>query len=102
MASLKNSTCAIKQKGKKDRKYPMEERTAFLSFFSGGFHDGSGSKESACNAGGTGDSSSIPGSGISPGEGIWQPTPVFLPEESHGVRSLAGYNPKGPKRVRHD
>ena len=21
----------------------------------------------------------------------WQPTPVFLPEESHGQRSLAGY-----------
>ena len=26
----------------------------------------------------------------------WQPTPVFLPEKSHGQRSLAGYNPKGP------
>ena len=23
----------------------------------------------------------------------WQPTPVFLPGESHGQRSLAGYNP---------
>ena len=23
----------------------------------------------------------------------WQPTPVVLPEESHGQRSLAGYNP---------
>ena len=23
----------------------------------------------------------------------WQPTPVFSPEESHGQRSLAGYNP---------
>ena len=23
----------------------------------------------------------------------WQPTPVFLPEESHGQRSLAGYSP---------
>ena len=22
----------------------------------------------------------------------WQPTPVFLPGESHGQRSLAGYN----------
>ena len=25
----------------------------------------------------------------------WQPTPVFLPRESHGQRSLVGYNPKG-------
>ena len=23
----------------------------------------------------------------------WQPTPVFLPRESHGQRSLAGYSP---------
>ena len=25
----------------------------------------------------------------------WQPTPVFLPGESHGQRSLAGYSPRG-------
>ena len=24
----------------------------------------------------------------------WQPTPVFLPRESHGQRSLAGYGPQ--------
>ena len=27
----------------------------------------------------------------------WQPSPVFLPGESHGQRSLAGYGPKGRK-----
>ena len=27
----------------------------------------------------------------------WQPTPVFLPGESHGQRSLAGYSPWGHK-----
>ena len=27
----------------------------------------------------------------------WQPTPVFLPEKSHGQRSLAGYSPTGCK-----
>ena len=27
----------------------------------------------------------------------WQPTPVFLPEESHGQRSLASYSPRGHK-----
>ena len=27
----------------------------------------------------------------------WQPTPVFLPEESHGQRSLTGYSPWGCK-----
>ena len=27
-----------------------------------------------------------------PWKGKWQPTPVFLPGESHGQRSLAGYS----------
>ena len=27
----------------------------------------------------------------------WQPTPVFLPGESHGQRSLVGYSPWGPR-----
>ena len=27
----------------------------------------------------------------------WQPTPVFLPREFHGERSLAGYSPWGHK-----
>ena len=31
----------------------------------------------------------------------WQPTPVFLPGESHGQRRLAGYSPRGRKE-RHD
>ena len=26
----------------------------------------------------------------------WQPTPVFLPGESHGQRSLVSYSPQGP------
>ena len=26
---------------------------------------------------------------------IWQPSPLFLSEESHGQRSLAGYSPWG-------
>ena len=41
-------------------------------------------KESACNAGDTRDTGLIPGLGRSPGGGHWQPTPVFLPGESHG------------------
>ena len=32
----------------------------------------------------------------------WQPTPVFLPGESHGQGSLVGYSPSGPKRFGHD
>ena len=52
-------------------------------------------KESAYNAQ---DPSSIPGSGRSPGVGNnKQLTPVFLPGEFHGQRSLAGYSPSGCK-----
>ena len=29
----------------------------------------------------------------------WQPTPVFLPGESHGQRSLSGYSPWGHKEL---
>ena len=29
----------------------------------------------------------------------WQPTPVFLPGESHGRRSLVGYSPRGCKEL---
>ena len=58
------------------------------------FPGGSEGKASTYNAG---DPGSIPGSGRSPGEGKWQPTPVFLPGESHGRRSLVGYSPRGRK-----
>ena len=29
----------------------------------------------------------------------WQPTPVFLPGEFHGQRSLVGYSPQGHKEL---
>ena len=46
-----------------------------------------------------GDPGFIPGSGRSPRRREWQPTPVFLPEESHGQRSLVGYSPQGHKEL---
>ena len=45
---------------------------------------GSNGRESACNAE---DLGSIPW------KRNWQPTPVFLPEESHGQRNLVGQSP---------
>ena len=39
----------------------------------------------------------IPGLGIIPWRREWQFTPVFLPGESHGQKSLAGYSPWGHK-----
>ena len=49
------------------------------------------------SVGDTGDLSSIPGPGRFPWRRTWQPTPVLLPGESHGQRSLAGYSPQGRK-----
>ena len=59
-----------------------------LPFVKKGFLDNSDGKDTGCNAG---DSGSIPGSG----RREWQPTPVFLPGEFQGQRSLAGYSPWG-------
>ena len=37
--------------------------------------------------------------GEEPQERTWQPTPVFLPGESHGQKSLAGYGPWDHKEL---
>ena len=37
--------------------------------------------------------------GGSPGGGLRQPTPVFLPGESHGQRSIAAYGSYGHKEL---
>ena len=59
-----------------------------------GLPGSSAGKESTCNAG---DLGLIPGLGRSPGVRKWQPTPVFMPGESHRQRSLVGYHPWGCK-----
>ena len=56
-------------------------------------------KESAFNAG---DPGSVSGSGRSFGEGNGNPLQYFLPGESHGQRSVAGYTIHGVARVGHD
>ena len=50
-------------------------------------------KESACNAG---DMHLIPG-WEDPLKEEMEPTPVFLPENFHGHRSLVAYSPNGSK-----
>ena len=54
-------------------------------------------KNPLVRAGDITDTGSVPGSERSPGGGHGNPTPVFLPGESHGQRSLAGYSPWGHK-----
>ena len=60
-----------------------------------GFLGGSDGKESTCNVG---DLGSIPGLGRSLEKGM-ATTPVFLPGEFHGLRSLVGYSPWGHKEL---
>ena len=55
-----------------------------------GFPGGSDGKETTCNAG---DPGLIPGSGRFPWRKKWPPTPVFLPGEFYGQRSMVGYTP---------
>ena len=55
-----------------------------------GFSGGSDGKESTCNAG---DLSSVPGLGRSPEEGNSYTLQYSYLENSHGLRSLAGYSP---------
>ena len=61
-----------------------------------GFPGGSEGKESVCKAG---DLGLIPGLGRSPGGGHGNPLQVFLLENPHGQRSLAGYSPRGHKEL---
>ena len=58
-----------------------------------GFPGGSSGKESACQSR---RHWSDPWFGKIPWRRKWQPTPIFLPEKSHGQRSLVGL-----KRVKH-
>ena len=57
-------------------------------------------KNPPANAGDLKDVGSIPVSGKIPWRRAWQPTPVFLPGESYGLRSLAGCTPWGRSRTR--
>ena len=61
-----------------------------------GFPGDSDDKEPAHSSGYLG---SIPRSGRFPQRREWQPTPVFLPEEFHGQRSLVVYSPQGHKEL---
>ena len=77
----------------------LEERqgrrgVGLVPYFKVSFPGGSEVKAPACNAG---DLGLIPGSGKIPWRRKWQPSPVFLPGESHGQRSLVGYSPQGHK-----
>ena len=71
-------------------------RNLWVCYSDGASLVGSGSKESACNAGRPRFNPLV---GKTPWRRKCQPTLVFLPGELHGQRSLAGYSPWGRKQL---
>ena len=73
----------------------------FISFYWGitalqGFPDGSVVKNPSAKVGDMSHGFD-PWLGKIPWRRAWKPTPVFLPGESYGKRSLEGYSPQGRK-----
>ena len=60
-----------------------------------GFPSGASGKESICQQRRSKRPEFDPWVGKIPWRRAWQPTPVFLPGEYHGQRSLVGYSPWG-------
>ena len=54
-------------------------------------------RETRVRSSNAGDPGLVPGE--DPWRRKWQSTPVFLPGEPHGQRSLVGYRPRGPKEL---
>ena len=67
-----------------------------IATISGGFPDGSNGKESACKYRRPG---CDPWVRKIPWRREWLPTPLILPGESHGQRSLVSYSPWGHKKT---
>ena len=63
-----------------------------------GFLGGASSKEPTCQSKRLKRHRFVPWIRKSPWRWAWQPTPVFLPGESYGQRSMVGYSPWGCKQ----
>ena len=75
------------------QKYPGHEKKGMTEEFSWSFSSGAGSKEPAFQYRRHERHRFDPWVGKTFWSRKWQPTPVFLPGESHGERGLAGYSP---------
>ena len=85
--------------GHHNLKGPPHTHIEKKSPFSKGFPGGASGKEPACQCRRCERSRFDPWVGKIPWRRAWQPSLVFLPGESQGQRSLAGYS---PQRIRHD
>jgi len=64
-----------------------------------GFPGSTSGKQAACQCRRHRRPGFYPWVGKIPWRRVWKPTPVFLPGESHGQRSLAGCSPWGGKEL---
>ena len=86
----KNTSCCLAAKSCLTLFNPMYCKVS-------GFLDGVNGKEPSCQCRRHKRFRPNPWVGKIPWRRAWQPTPVFLPGESHGQRSLVGYSPWGHK-----
>ena len=91
-SSLGVLSIILKSRGSEARASALASLEEFITAL--GFPGGSDGKGFTCNAG---DLGLVPGSGRYPGEGKGLLTPVLLPGEFHGQRSLVAYSPWGRK-----
>ena len=77
-------------------RFQLRSQLCYLVATRCGLPSDSASKVSACNAGRCRFDSWVRKSSW---RRKWQSTPVFLPEKSHGERSLVGYSPWGHKEL---
>ena len=73
----------------------------YTCVFISGFSGGTSGKQPVCPSRRHKRCEFNPWVGRIPWKRAWWPTPIFLPGESHGQRSLVGYSPWG-HRVEHD
>ena len=96
------SPSPLPQKSNKHRTKTMPCGNGTLSRFSACLRL-PGDSEGKASVRNAGDPGSIPGFdpwvGSIPWRRKWQPTPVFFPGESHGLRGLVGYSPPGRKEL---
>ena len=85
--------------GDQDSGYKFSEKYSKCRYYHlttrKGFPGGASGKETTCHCRRHKRHGFDPWVGKMPWRRAWQPTPIFLPGESHGQRSLVGYSPQG-------
>ena len=89
-------------KGEREQAKPRDGDWHIHATYYMGFPAGASSKEPICQCGKHRGLGFNPWVCKTPWRTKWQPTPVFLPGEPNGQRSLVGYSPQGWQRVGHD